>query len=669
MLTHLRKALITRFLKFAAAVASLERLCTRRVAPADAPAFAPRASASGSTRADWLDCAHHVLSGAFSHVPDSGTPMLLPKLSDRAYPWFGNRLSGRRRRAEAGFEALVRTFNLAAPLIAADSRAETRGILLSEYYRRHLVAALTDRESAAFVGDPSADKPRQPTVELGNLALWCLLQPRAFWALLSPAEKDAVAAAMRRWAEARTCDTNWRWFNATALSFLDSQGYAIDRNALNRHLDRLLEMSVADGWYRDVGFDYYTAHVFHLYAAVWCRHYGRERDAARAAQFERHLSDYAKSGSMLFSRDGRVNMYGRSIAYRQAATVGLIAPFLADIPTATRPGEARRICTAAMLQFVSRGDCFRQGIPTLGFYGPFEPAVQHYSCSASPYWMFVGMTALTLPADHPFWTAPEEPGAAWESLSSEDVRSEFLQGPGLLLTNHGTSGAAEIRPSAGRHAEHADEPSYARHVYSTAFPWEADASPGATAGTLSLSDGAVPCRTTLVRHADGVLYRRAHYRTGETVDFATILIPGGEIRVDRFRPKGLRLGHFGLPHLGAPANVTRKTLGRCQAITAAIPGRSLALVAVAGWTDAAAATHRGLHPEAEESTVVYLESSSSGHDFLVAALLHRCDDDVWRDEDLQPVASFTSGADVRDLRLELKTGQVIMIRFSGAADL
>lgn len=590
--------------------------------------------------------------------------MLLPKLSARAYPWFGNRLSGRRRRAEATFEALVRTFNLAAPIIAADPDAEIRGIRLAEYYRRHLVAALTDKESTAFVGLPSPKGPRQPTVELGNLALWCIIQPEAFWSLLSPSEKDSVAAAMGRWAEGRTCDTNWRWFNAMVLSFLDSQGYAIDRNALNRHLDRLLEMSVSDGWYRDVGFDYYTAHVFHFYAAIWCRHYGRERDAARAAQFELHLSNYAKTGSMLFSRDGQVNMYGRSIAYRQAATVGLIAPFLAGIPSVTTPGEARRICTAAMLQFVSRDDCFEQGIPTLGFYGPFDPAVQHYSCSASPYWMFVGMTALTLPPEHAFWTAPEEPGSAWGSMPSDGVRSEFLKGPQLLLTNHGTSGAAEIRPSVGQHAEHADEPSYARHVYSTAFPWEADASPGVTSGTLSLSNGAVPCRTTFIRYEGGVLYRRAHYRTGETVDFASIPIPGGELRVERCGAKGLRLGHFGLPHLGASADVTKRLLGQSQAITATIPGRSLALVALAGWTGVGAATHRGLHPEAKESTVIYLENGGTNGALLVGALLHRCDGSAWSDTDLQPVASFTADVGGDGLRLELRTGQIFTIQFT-----
>jgi hypothetical protein len=605
-----------------------------------------------------------VLSGAFLHVADKDAPMVLPKLSARAYPWFGNRLSGRRRRSEAAFEALVRTFNLASPLIAADPNVRIGNIGLSDYYRRHLLAALTDETYPGYIGSPDKDRPRQPTVEIGNLALWSMLQPESFWGLLTTSEKDKVAGAMRRWAEGRTCDNNWHWFNAMALSFLDLQGYEIDRRSLGRHLDRLLGMSVADGWYRDVGFDYYTAHVFHLYGAVWSNHYGRARDPVRAAKFDQNLRAYAKKGSMLFDRAGRTNMYGRSIAYRNAVTAGLVAPFLGGVSTETLPGEARRICSSSLLQFAGRDDSFQNGLPSLGFYGPFDPAVQHYSCSASPYWMFLGYTALTLPPEHPFWSDPEVSGSAWDSLNPNSIRSEFLAGPQLLLTNHGSSGVAEIRPAVDYSATHASEPSYSRHVYSTAFPWEADAALGATAGTLSLSSGALPCRTTLIRYEEGILYRRAHFQSGSYVDFASILISGGEIRVERHGPKGLRLGHFGLPHLEASANVVKKVLNHSKTIIASVPGRSLALVAVVGWTDVAVITHLGLHPEAKESTLIYLETMSSESDYLISALLHRCDDAGWSDGDLQPVTSTILTPENNGLRLELKTGQVFNINFS-----
>ena len=54
-----------------------------------------------------------------------------------------------------------------------------------------------------------------------------------------------------------------------------------------------------------------------------------------------------------------------------------------------------------------------QRVPTLGFYGAFEPAVQVYSCRGSVYWMGKVFLGLCLPADTPFWTAVENEGP-WE---------------------------------------------------------------------------------------------------------------------------------------------------------------------------------------------------------------------------------------------------------------
>lgn len=603
----------------------LEAACQRPESEAP-PTFVPRRAPSPTGDMDreaWLGCAMHVLEGAFRHVEGPGAPFAFPRRSPRAYPWLG-RCSSRRRRAEATFEALVRTFNLAAPLIQADPAVRIRGIGLADYYRAHLLSALTDSECRHWIGRPDTRRQRQPLVELGHLALWCLLVPDAWWDRLTSAEQDRVAEVMREWSAAPTCDNNWRWFNVMLLTFLAVQGRPADRELMRRHLSRILEMSVGDGWYADVGFDYYTAHVFQLFGAVWCRHYGRKHEPGFAARIDQSAADFACTAPMLFGRGGEVNMYGRSIAYRQAVTAGLVAPFLGDQAVALSPGEARRICSAAMLHFVGRADTFQDGIPSLGFRGPFEPAVQRYSCAASPYEMFLPFVALTLPPGHPFWSAPAT-DEAWRAIGPVGVRSAHLAGPRLLLSQHGPSGAAEIRGVSKPDMPASVCSQYDRQVYNTAFPWEADAAAGPVSAQLTLSGGGRPLRLEFLDYRDGVLRRRAVFGRGTCVDIASLVIPGGEIRIDRASTgrRGLELGHFSLPHLAADLPVPKALdLAGRKGLVLSSAGRSLGLLAFAGWEGLATVTRHRLHPEGDASTLPYLVCARPDKP-LVSILLHR----------------------------------------------
>lgn len=49
------------------------------------------------------------------------------------------------------------------------------------------------------------------------------------------------------------------------------------------------------------------------------------------------------------------------------------------------------------------------GILTIGFNYPSTFATENYNSPGSPYWAFKAFIPLSLPADHPFWTAEEEP--------------------------------------------------------------------------------------------------------------------------------------------------------------------------------------------------------------------------------------------------------------------
>ena len=84
---------------------------------------------------------------------------------------------------------------------------------------------------------------------------------------------------------------------------------------------------------------------------------------------------------------------------------------------------------------------------------------------------------------------------------------------------------------------------------------------------------------------EGVLYRQATFRGdifAPHVDMASILIPGGEIRIDRLRPvreTTLFLGHFSMPHMGGQApRIEKRRIDGKPCITLAIPAHLGGLV-------------------------------------------------------------------------------------------
>src|SRR5690606_31034198 len=58
-----------------------------------------------------------------------------------------------------------------------------------------------------------------------------------------------------------------------------------------------------------------------------------------------------------------------------------------------------------------------------------------------------------------------------------DTKTVVLENPGLVLANHGKSGASEIIPGKVYY----DDPNYSKLIYNTHFPWEDHDPAGGTA--------------------------------------------------------------------------------------------------------------------------------------------------------------------------------------------
>ena len=660
---------------------------------------------TGMTRRHYIEAARHVLERAFRHVDSFDTPIVFPVIpGSKSYPQAGDP-EWRQRSHE--FEALERTFVLAAPLIHADPDVAIRGIRLCDYYRHHFHRALTpgNPNSLPLPGE-LPDATYQFTCEFGGLTKTLLLFPGVLWPKLGADQRDAMAATISAWAHHRTTQNNWRLFNICALSFLKKQGYAIDDELLKSHLLWIASYHAGDGWYLEQSYNYYTISLFVVYGTIWNRAFGDEHYPEIAAVLERSFEELMKTYVNFFGRDGSINMWARSICYRLWIAGGFPISFMLRNGAPIDPGWARRLCSGSILQFLGREDFYHNDIPALGFYGHREFAIQSYSCPASPFIMFLPFASIALPEDSPFWTATENEGI-WEQLGRESLRT-VLEKPGLVLVNHGSTGTSEI--ISGKVYD--DDPNYSKLVFNTHFPWEDRNPSGGSAQEYTFRSldprdlGGMDINFYLTGRAldndatdnasfhgaqsilfngvrDGVLYRQLIMRkppnngVGYIIDLAEITVPHGVIRVDRCRlafEHELTLGHYGLPHPdGAGAVVRRIELDQsATALTAAIPGRQTAMISYHGWDRIDALVHTGRNAETDESTVLHTyrrrDSKNPAMELMISAQLHKTDDSPWTDGELRPLRSFrilevTPSGSVLGAEITLADGSLVMVDF------
>jgi hypothetical protein len=630
---------------------------------------------TGMTRAHYIECAKYILERAFTHVKSFDSPIVFPTVPGKSYPQ-PNDPPWRTRSHE--FEALERTFNLAAPLMHVDPEISINNIKLRDYYCHHFYSSLTPGHITSLpMPEDLPDATYQFTCEFGGWTKTMLLMPDVLWPFLAQHQRDEMAATISKWAHHRTTQNNWRIFNICMLSFLKKHNYPIDDELLKSHLLWIASYHAGNGWYLEQSYNYYTISLFVVYGAIWNRSFGNEHYPEIAAVLETSFNELFRTYPNFFGRNGYINMWARSICYRTWISGGFAASFMLKAKPPIDAGWSRRLCSGSLLQFTGREDFYENDIPSLGFYGHREFAIQSYSCPASPFIMFLPFIALALPEDSPFWTATENDGM-WSSLGKNSKRT-VLEKPGLVLVNHGSSGSSEI--VSGKVYD--DDHNYSKLVFNTHFPWEDHDPQGGTSQEYSfrsldprdlrgvdinfyLTGRTVDnSQSRIARYStaqsilfngerDHVLYRQILMRRppnngiGYIIDLAEITVPGGVIRVDRCRlafEHELTLGHFGLPHVnGEKAEVRSLEDGMGKALTARIPGRSIALITYHGWDSLDSRIHRGFNAEADESTILFAHrrrmTKSPAMELMISVMLHKTDDSAWTAEELSPLSDI-----------------------------
>ncbi len=627
---------------------------------------------TGMARKHYIELAKYLLERAFKYVDSIETPLSFPIIPGKTYPQ-PNAPDWRYRSAE--FEALERTFTLAGPLIHVDPETTINNIKLRDYYCLQLYNAFTPGHPNSLpLPEDLPDSNYQFTCEFGGLFKTLLLMPDTLWPYFTREQKDEMVITISKWANHRTTQNNWRIFNIVTLSFLKKYGYEIDDDLLKSHLLWVTSYHSGDGWYLEQTYNYYSISLFIVYTTIWNRAFGDEHYPEISQMIEKSARKLMESISSFFARDGYINMWSRSICYRTWVSGAFPVAFMLKGEPGLDPGWARRLCSGSLLQFVAREEFYCNDIPSLGFYGQKEYMLQNYSCSGSPFLMFLPFICLALPEESPFWTATENEGM-WEKLGDHS-KETVLVSPGLVLVNHGKTGTSEIIPGKTYY----DDPNYSKLRYNTHFPWEDHDPHGGTSMEYSfrsqdprdvrgddinfyltgkaISNDADKNRSYTISQSmlfngvrNDVLYRQAIMRkppnngVGYIIDLAEITIPGGVIRVDRSRlafEYELTLGHFGLPHInGQNAVVNQFEDGNKKVITASIPGRRVALITYSGWDKVDTLIHSDLNAEADESTVIYAYkkrmAKNPAMELMVTVMLHRMDSGEWTEEELSPI--------------------------------
>lgn len=624
---------------------------------------------TGMTREHWIQAAEYLLNGAFTYIDSLDDQMDFPKQLDKTYPRGENDIP------VAKLEGLARTLFVAAPLLKNNPELTLNGIKVADYYRHQLIN-ISNPESNSYIPHRKGG-PSQTLLELGSLCISMQAAPEVLWNPLTQAQKDSLAATMLSYGEGPTIGSNWRFFNIFILSFLKDQGYEVNDEYLEFNLTELLKRYRGEGWYNDApAYDYYSMWAYQTYGPFWAEMWGKKQFPELAAQFLKNQYDLVDNYPYMFAEDGRMNMWGRSCCYRFAAVSPL--PLLEyGNSEGVNYGWMRRIASATLLQFMQHPEFLMDNVPTMGFYGPFAPVVQIYSCRGSVYWCGKAFLGLLLPEDSQYWSATENNGPWENELKDGNVYHKFQPATNLLITNYPNSGGSEMRSwchetVARDWQKFRSSENYNKLAYNTEFPWMADGANGEISmnyGTLNKDSVWEVLRLYTFQSFENEIYRRdAVLETNENVKYqlADICLPNGILRVDKVsvpEPTQVSLGHYSLPLLKDAFKESKRTVNDKEAQILSNGEYELAMIPLAGWENVRTVYTQDLHPVSKDAAVIMATDQVEDSEIYVTLQLWKKQGSLTKEE-LNPIESIQISEDKKLVTIVLADKQTKVVTFN-----
>ncbi len=625
---------------------------------------------TGLDRQGWIDAAEYLLDGAFTYIRDIDDPMYFPKQFDKTYPNNPGQIP------TAKLEGFCRTLFLAAPLLRENPDLTLNGIKVADYYRHQLLNLINPNSPSYIKHRAPNGGPSQILVEFGALAISLSTAKNVLWDPLTQAQKDELAATMLSYGNGPTIGSNWMFFNVFVISFFKEQGYEVNDWRMEDCLKKLLALYRGEGWYNDApAYDYYSMWAFQMYGPIWAQMYGHFYPEY-AAQFMKNQADLIDNYPYMFNAEGRMNMWGRSIPYRFGAVVPLALLGYQDNADINY-GWMRRIASSTLLQFLQHPALLEDNVPTLGFYGPFEPAVQIYSCRGSVYWCGKAFLALLLPADNPFWTAKENNGPWDKEFKNNKVYNKFQPATNLLITDYPNVGGSEMRSwchetVAKDWQKFRSSENYNKLAYHTEFPWMADGKHGEVSMNYATKNDKGQWEVlrlyTFKSFEEGIYRRDAVLETDDKVAYrlADIPLPNGVLRVDKVsvpNPTTIRLGHYTLPKIDGKSFSIENSKKVPEATIIGNGEYKLATVPLYGWDATTVHYPVGLHPVSDQCSLIMSEKAVNGEHIMVTLHLWKKGKKPFSHKELSPVREVKVADDLSSVEIIMADKSVKSIVF------
>ena len=625
---------------------------------------------TGLDRQGWIDAAEYLLEGAFTYVRNIDDPMYFPKQFEKTYPRDKGGV------ITAKLEGFCRTLFLAAPLLRENPDLTLNGIKVADYYR-HQLLNLLDPKSPSYVKPLGKNGgPSQTLVEFGALAISLSTAKNVLWDPLTQEQKDKLAATMLSYGNGPTIGSNWMFFNVFVISFFKQEGYKVNDWRMEDCLKKLLALYRGEGWYNDApAYDYYSMWAFQMYGPIWAQMYGHFYPEY-AAQFMKNQADLIDNYPYMFNAEGKMNMWGRSIPYRFGAVVPLaLLGYQTDKDI--NFGWMRRIASSTLLQFIQNPNLLEDNVPTLGFYGPFEPAVQIYSCRGSVYWCAKAFLSLLLPADNPFWTAKENNGPWDKEFKKDHVYNKFQPATNLLITDYPNVGGSEMRSwchetVAKDWQKFRSSENYNKLAFHTEFPWMADGKNGEVSMNYATKNAKGEWEVlrlyTFKSFEDGIYRRDAVLETNLSIKYnlADIPLPNGVLRIDRVSvpsPTDIRLGHYTLSETFGKPVIESKSNKVPEATIISNGEYSLAMINLTEWDKTEVLHPEGIHPVTYKCGLIQNEKHIQNEEVMVTLMLWKKGDKQFSKKELTPVKSVKIADDKNSVIVTFADKSVKTVKF------
>ncbi|MDR2118366.1 MAG: DUF2264 domain-containing protein [Tannerellaceae bacterium] len=386
--------------------------------------FLVHAQSSGQTggsgdRQYWTDLACRIASPVLDNMSRG-------KLSDNMPVEVSPTWDGRDKRVTY-MEAFGRLMDGVAPWLALpdDDSAEGKQRRLLREQALASYAHAVDPDSPDYLLWRSEG---QPLVDAAFIASSFLRAPRQLWEPLDSVTKRRYIAEFQQLRRIDPPYSNWLLFSATVETFLLSAGAPCDMYRIHSAIRKIEEWYVGDGWYADgehFAFDYYNSFVIQpMYVQVLNtltehRRLAQEKNRDLA---EQRMQRFGIILERMISPEGAFPVFGRSMTYRLGVFQPLALLALNEkLPDALPPGQVRAALTAVMKRmFAAEGNFNEAGFLQLGFAGHQPGLADSYTNSGSLYLTSEIFLPLGLPADHPFWTSPEQDWTAKKAWNGKD---------------------------------------------------------------------------------------------------------------------------------------------------------------------------------------------------------------------------------------------------------